>query len=602
MYSGKEEERWNDDGEWDTWRVTSTWQFDSVGVDSLNKVKSYERPVARRLSTVLSSSSPVTPSFLSRFQGFYYYFYQAASLAPDLTAGWNPYYSDSGFATVDSGMGSVFGTAIGNGTSMHMTSCDGAALAISWNGTSITLHGTLIPILNTSSDPNAPSYTVTLDGTATTNFLSSLSSPPSVLTASVDVLASFSGLTSGEHQIALTLRNPEENDPGGGAVLAFDRAVLEVDAGIVPSKESHSSSSDSLPPTTTTSTSPSSTLVAVTSTVPDDAMAFRGQWSFVEGLLPGSSASFHTSTNVGDRAQLEFNGTAIALSGLTTPSSGAYNITLDGAPPLTMSARASFTASAPTLLYFTAGSIPQSGMRSRSSTWARQVNVTTVEPGATSIGAVSASRGLPRGTIAALVIGVALAIISFVIFGIFVIRRRRASRRKREMLVNPRISRAGRLSFLRPRRLAGPGAVQEKGETHDADVGAEGVLDISAQKQDGDDDDEDDDAGHRLSAADKGKGRAGSRNGRASQNSDGSFSIDLPDLTSSQGPRGHLPAFPSTPSPPTPTPSLTSPRSPRPRGPREMLGRESNRGILLSPISPSREGGLEGVDHGGYLL
>lgn len=45
---------------------------------------------------------------------------------PNLSAGWNPYYDKSGFAT-SSG-------EIGNGTSLHITSLDGASLALQWHG------------------------------------------------------------------------------------------------------------------------------------------------------------------------------------------------------------------------------------------------------------------------------------------------------------------------------------------------------------------------------------------------------------------------------------------------------------------------------------
>lgn len=48
--------------------------------------------------------------------------------APNLTAGWNPYFSDSGLAT-DPTIGQV-----GQGLSFHVTSADGASLAIRWNG------------------------------------------------------------------------------------------------------------------------------------------------------------------------------------------------------------------------------------------------------------------------------------------------------------------------------------------------------------------------------------------------------------------------------------------------------------------------------------
>lgn len=46
---------------------------------------------------------------------------------PNLSAGWNPYYDQSGFATSSGGTG--------NGTSLHITSLDGASLALQWRGT-----------------------------------------------------------------------------------------------------------------------------------------------------------------------------------------------------------------------------------------------------------------------------------------------------------------------------------------------------------------------------------------------------------------------------------------------------------------------------------
>ena len=46
---------------------------------------------------------------------------------PNPVAGWNPYYSLSGFAST---LGQV-----GNGSTSHLTSLDGAALSLQWRGT-----------------------------------------------------------------------------------------------------------------------------------------------------------------------------------------------------------------------------------------------------------------------------------------------------------------------------------------------------------------------------------------------------------------------------------------------------------------------------------
>jgi len=47
--------------------------------------------------------------------------------SPNLSAGWNPYYDQSGFA--------AHSGETGNGTSLHITSLDGASLALQWRGT-----------------------------------------------------------------------------------------------------------------------------------------------------------------------------------------------------------------------------------------------------------------------------------------------------------------------------------------------------------------------------------------------------------------------------------------------------------------------------------
>ncbi|TFK80327.1 hypothetical protein K466DRAFT_637744 [Polyporus arcularius HHB13444] len=537
--------------------------------------------------------------------------------APSTAQGWNPFYTDSGFATVNSGAGSAIGPAIGNGTSLHLTACDGAALQIDWNaprGTDITLFGTLVLPLDQSLDIPDATYSVILDGTATTNFIASLSKPAIVQDAATDILVSFRNLQDGQHTLQVVLHNPDDTDDVGnstsGPMIAFDRAVVQVGAGMPNAGSSASSSSSASTPTRTASTAP----------VPDSAVAFRGQWDFEPTLLPGSSASFHTSTNVGDRATLQFNGSAVGLTGLTTPDSGAFNVSLDQERPVIVSARASFTSSSPTLLFFRSGLDPSvmhsievvnagpagAGDGAGSLLVLGAVNVTSMQPpGATPVGAAGSS-SLPRGAVAGLAIGCTLAVAALVAAIIFCVRRRRRnSRRKRQMLVNPQINRAGRLSFLFPHKRRSE-AISERDAQKALERGYEtgGVLDIRNptpevhEKEESDDSEVEDEGegegegedGQRLSAAEKGKERA-LRRSNASKNSDGSYSIELPDLTIAQVPRGYLPAsaVPSTPSPPrTLVPSPTSPRSPaRPRGPRELPGRDSTRGILLSNMSGS---------------
>ena len=97
-------------------------------------------------------------------------------------------------------------------------------------GTDITLYGTLVPISNDQSDAT---YSVSLDGTATTNFLSSITSSSTVLNADTDFLVSFKGLQDGGHTLQLTFHNPDGTASAGNSTsgLVFDRAVVEVGAG-----------------------------------------------------------------------------------------------------------------------------------------------------------------------------------------------------------------------------------------------------------------------------------------------------------------------------------------------------------------------------------
>ena len=99
-------------------------------------------------------------------------------------------------------------------------------------GTSVTLFGTLVPPVSGSNDA---SYSVILDGTATTNFLSSISQQPTVNNAVTDVLVAFSNLADGVHTLRVTMHNPSDTDTVGnstaGPILAFDRAIVETDAG-----------------------------------------------------------------------------------------------------------------------------------------------------------------------------------------------------------------------------------------------------------------------------------------------------------------------------------------------------------------------------------
>ncbi|KZT71800.1 hypothetical protein DAEQUDRAFT_706567 [Daedalea quercina L-15889] len=537
--------------------------------------------------------------------------------APNLTAGWNPYYTGSGFSTGSNSSSSSVVSNLGNGTSLRLTACDGAQVAIQWNGTAINVFGTI-----TTSSSSALTYSVSLDGNATTNYYSRISSPASVNTAANDVLASFSNLSDGLHEIVLTVHNAgqsnDTDDTDLDAVVAFDSFELFMD-GDGPPNASSSPTSVSEAPTTTS--------------IPDGAVSYRGQWSFTAGLLPDlPGAAFHTSTNVGDSARVDFNGTAVSLSGLTSPSSGTYNVTLDDYLYPTLSARASFTAASPVVLFYVADLDPKvphslevvnagadgggNDLTADLIVLAGGINVTmagnTTEPG-TSTG----SRHLSRGAVAAIAVGVVLGVLLILALVLVMLYwRRRRARRKESFLVNPRVSYWQR-NWPRWFSRTGSTAPQDTAFVREKDTRwresmppshGPGILQIGRPIMPREKEEE---VGHGdyHGASDVGtQGHSAQRPRHVSQNSDGSFSIELPEL-SAVPLRNPTNPFPYTPEPPslgsqasaipyhlsstTPPDTLTrlrppsSPRSARPRGPREMHGRDGSRGsrgILLSQM------------------
>ncbi|EDR11612.1 uncharacterized protein LACBIDRAFT_324293 [Laccaria bicolor S238N-H82] len=189
---------------------------------------------------------------------------------PNLSAGWNPYFSLSGFA-------GVLGES-GNGTSHHITSLDGASLSIHWRGTGIQLQG---------NATNA-SYSLLLDGAAI---------KPDVVDYSNSILATIQGLPDVEHTISLTTQIPSSQDPPNSSIVVFDRAIIIS--------------------TITNDTFPDENFTL--RTLNDNDIAYLGQWSFQNT----SGVSFHQSSTVGDRALVTFNGNyTVTLDNISTSLSG----------------------------------------------------------------------------------------------------------------------------------------------------------------------------------------------------------------------------------------------------------------------------------------
>ncbi|KAF8800211.1 hypothetical protein BYT27DRAFT_7200394 [Phlegmacium glaucopus] len=212
---------------------------------------------------------------------------------PNLSAGWNPYYTLSGFVPAPGD--------VGNGTSQHITSMNGSSCAIQWQGTGIQLFG----------NATFASYSITLDG-----------APFTPAATSDGVLANIDGLADAPHIVVLTAETPAVQDPPDSSMLVFEKAII--------------------------TSSPAPANVSFRSQViNDNDIAFLGRWSF-ETAPTGDS--FHTSQTLGDHAVTTFQGSTFLLQGKTSPNSGNYTVTIDNTTT-TLSGRSSFT-SYTSLLFF----------------------------------------------------------------------------------------------------------------------------------------------------------------------------------------------------------------------------------------------------------
>ncbi|KAF8971212.1 hypothetical protein BDZ97DRAFT_1914217 [Flammula alnicola] len=216
---------------------------------------------------------------------------------PNLSAGWNPYFNLSGFAVLQG--------ETGNGTSQHITSLDGASLALQWHGTGITLMG----------NATQASYAITVDGTLI---------PPSPV-PSDNVLTNIQGLNDSVHNITLTAQIPQGQNPPNSSMLVFDKAVIF---------------SSPLPV--------ADNIGFKNQTIDDNDIAFLGRWSVVNAS--SGIYEFHTSKTAGDRAVTTFNGTTFLMLGQTSPLAGNYSVILDNTT-VTLSGRSSFTQD-DSLLFF----------------------------------------------------------------------------------------------------------------------------------------------------------------------------------------------------------------------------------------------------------
>jgi hypothetical protein len=136
---------------------------------------------------------------------------------PELLLGWNPFYTNTGFATAPG--------AIGNGTSYHATSVNGASLSLQWNGVywPSSASETAIPY------PCSIGTGISLFGNATNAvydvMLDGVLAPPNSSAPAGNLLAAFHDLPNAAHTISLTVRILTAPSPD--TIIAFDKALVE---------------------------------------------------------------------------------------------------------------------------------------------------------------------------------------------------------------------------------------------------------------------------------------------------------------------------------------------------------------------------------------
>ncbi|KIM75935.1 hypothetical protein PILCRDRAFT_826769 [Piloderma croceum F 1598] len=311
---------------------------------------------------------------------------------PDLLAGWNPYYTNSGYA--------AYQGQIGEGASLHRTSLDGASFSIQWSGTGIQIFGSA----------SQASYNLTLDGTSTEANSTSLAD---------GILAEFYDLIDVNHTVSLIVHT--DSSPSPDSFISFDEALITSSPG----------------PDDINST-------FVSKTIDDNDVAFLGQWSYQSVFDEnGQNLSFHYSVNSGDRVEIAFQGRTVMASGFISDASGQYSVSLDNQTSI-LSGHSSFSYSEALLFYATdiddsrQHQLVIQNMEDRVlALKVNGVNYTTAQnntnPNPTPVTS-NASSTNTRGTKAAIGLACVLTFILLgLVFGYFLVYRPRSRRRTHEM-------------------------------------------------------------------------------------------------------------------------------------------------------------------------
>ena len=234
------------------------------------------------------------------------------TVAQNATAGWTPYYTISGFPWTSA--------LVGYGTSLQISSKNDSSLSITWFGASPFSLPRELVASQTSDRFRLTLWTGTgidLYGNATNAaFQVSLdrktgggSSGNALVDPSSNILASFSNLQLDTYIVTLTTRT--SSSPS--SFVAFDRAVITSALEVMDLDRWGDESNFSF------NYSFVASLTVHSETVDDPTIAYNGQWSSQESSTPGRS--IHVTTQLGDSAQLTFNGGGSTHRLFTRPNS-----------------------------------------------------------------------------------------------------------------------------------------------------------------------------------------------------------------------------------------------------------------------------------------
>ncbi|KAJ8518581.1 hypothetical protein ONZ45_g4358 [Pleurotus djamor] len=291
---------------------------------------------------------------------------------PNTLRGWNPYFTESGFATAQG--------AIGVGNSLHISALNGSSVSLQWKGTGIDILG----------NATQATFSVTLDGEPI----------PDLSPISGDTLARFTDLPDSNHTITLTTLSTGSAD----SFIAFDEFIV----------------------TSITEVNDTSASI-INDTLPETSVAFSGAWSFINTTDASAGTAFSlfgtTSPSAGTFS-VSVDGTISSVdarSSFTQPDTLLYFISgLD----LNTTHTVQITNGQGELTVLTNGFVVYSNGTIIPPEPSPEPPTPSPSP------PPLASHSLSKGSIAALVLGGVLAaiLIALLLYYLFVIRPRRRRR------------------------------------------------------------------------------------------------------------------------------------------------------------------------------